>query len=68
MIAVVNLLKEQKGKYEMIIAHIRESITPKGDFLCMGDPNDIPRLQRQLNEYELFVADLERAIKILNCA
>lgn len=66
MIAVINLLKEQKDKYDMMITHIRETTTPKGDFLCMCNPTDIPRLQKQLKEYELFVADLERAIKILN--
>jgi hypothetical protein len=68
MVAVVNLLKVHKDEHEMKITHISESITPKGDFLCLGDPNDIPGLQNLLNEYELFVADLERAIKILNCA
>ena len=67
MISVINLLKEQKSEYEMRITHILERITPKGDFLCMCNPNDIPRLQNLLKEYELFVADLEKAIKILNC-
>jgi hypothetical protein len=68
MVTVINLLKKQKSEYEMRITHILEIITPKGEFLCMGDANDIPRLQNLLKEYELFVVDLEKAIKILNCA
>jgi len=34
----------------------------------MCNPNDISHFKEVLEDYELFVADLEKAIKILNCA
>ena len=51
---IINILETLKSEYEDKMIHIKQTITPKDNFLCFGNPNDIPRLKNLLNEYELF--------------
>lgn len=61
----IKILEHQKEKYSIIVQALKNTITSDGIFLCSCDPNDIERIEKQIDSYKALINDISSAISTL---